>query len=64
MAATAGGNDEWRFYRSAVTDDYRWTRKAPNGETVGAATEGYERKADCVANARRNGYTGPDPDFG
>jgi len=61
--ATGGTNDKWHFYQSAETADYRWKRVAPNGETVGASTEGYERKADCVANARRNGFTGPEPVF-
>lgn len=33
--------------------EWRWTRRAPNGEVVSASTEGYRKKADCVANARR-----------
>lgn len=33
--------------------EWRWTRTAPNGEIVAASTEGYWRKVDCLANARR-----------
>lgn len=49
--------DKWEFYQDAA-GFWRWERKAPNGRTVGASTEGYHNRADCVANARRNGYTG------
>lgn len=45
--------DTWTIYKAA--DGWRWTRKASNGETVGASTEAYNNKADCIANARRNG---------
>ena len=31
-------------------------RTAPNGKIVGASAEGYKNKADCIANAKRNGY--------
>lgn len=52
-----GANDVWTFYKD---EDklWRWKRQAPNHEIVGASTEGYGRKRDCVANARRNGYKG------
>jgi uncharacterized protein YegP (UPF0339 family) len=49
--------DKWDIYQDAVKE-WRWRRTAPNGEIVGASTEGYKNRADCVANARRNGYTG------
>lgn len=49
--------DQWQFYQDNY-GDWRWQRKAPNGRIVGASTEGYRNRADCVANARRNGYTG------
>ena len=29
---------------------WRWTRKAENGEIVGASTESYVNKADALAN--------------
>ena len=49
--------DKWDFYK----DDqghWRWSRKAANGKIVGASTEGYVNKQDCISNARRNGYRG------
>ncbi len=49
--------DTWKFYQDARIE-WRWTRTAPNGNKVGASTEGYKNRVDCVANARRNGYTG------
>lgn len=49
--------DKWEFYQES-NGDWRWRRKAPNGEIVGASTEGYRNKSDCEANARRNGWTG------
>lgn len=49
--------DRWEF-RKDTTGDWRWTRTAPNGETVGAAHEGYRNLADCEANARRHGWNG------
>ncbi|EEN5690534.1 DUF1508 domain-containing protein, partial [Salmonella enterica subsp. enterica serovar Kentucky] len=35
-----------------------WRRTASNGRIVGASSQGYVNRADCIANARRNGYTG------
>ena len=60
VAKLMGGidvNDKWEFYKDA-SGDWRWRRTAPNGEIVGASTEGYKNKADAIANAQRNGYTG------
>ena len=50
-------NDKWEFYKD-VEDQWRWRRTAPNGNIVGAATEGYANKADCEGNAHRNGWKG------
>jgi len=47
--------DKFHFYRDA-RKEWRWTLKAPNGEVIGASTEGYKRKKDCVSNAERLGY--------
>ena len=33
---------------------YRWRRTATNGKIVGASTEGYVKKSDCIDNANRN----------
>lgn len=53
-----GAKDKWEFYE-AKNGEWRWRRTASNGEIVGAATEGYVAKADCVKNAERNGYVAP-----
>ncbi len=50
-------NDEWHFYKDA-SGYWRWKRTVPNGNIVGASTEGYANKSDCEANARRNGWMG------
>jgi uncharacterized protein YegP (UPF0339 family) len=49
--------DKWEFYQD-TDKKWRWRRVSSNGRVVGASTEGYSNKADCVANAKRNGYTG------
>ena len=46
--------DKCEIYRD-VKNEWRWRKKAPNGKIIGASTEGYKNKADCVANAKRNG---------
>ena len=46
--------DRWEIYKDSA-GDWRWRRTASNGRIVGASTEGYANKADCIANARRNG---------
>lgn len=50
-------NDKLEVYKDAA-GYWRWRRTAPNGQIVGASTEGYVNKADCEANARRNGWRG------
>ena len=45
--------DTWEIYKAR--DGWRWRRTAPNGNIVGASTEAYVNKSDCIANARRNG---------
>ncbi|MCH1918113.1 DUF1508 domain-containing protein [Shewanella sp. A3A] len=50
-------NDTWDFYVDTA-GEWRWRRTASNGRIVGASSQGYVNRADCVANARRNGYTG------
>ena len=52
-----GSNDKWEFYKDS-SGKWRWRRVAGNGQIVGASSEGYVNRADCVANARRNGYKG------
>lgn len=50
-------NDKWEFYKDSA-NEWRWRRTAPNGRIVGASSQGYANKGDCIDNARRNGYTG------
>jgi uncharacterized protein YegP (UPF0339 family) len=50
-----GANDKWEFYTDA-SGEWRWRRTAPNGNIVGASSEGYVGKAHCKENAVRNGY--------
>jgi uncharacterized protein YegP (UPF0339 family) len=50
-------SDTWEFYKDS-SGEWRWTRRAANGRIVGASSQGYQNREDCVANARRNGYTG------
>jgi len=52
----AGTNDRWEFYKDPL-NEWRWRRIAINGKIVGASAEGYKNKQDCIANAKRNGYT-------
>ena len=50
-------SDKWEFYKDG-NKKWRWRRTAPNGKIVGASTEGYVNKSDCIENAKRNGYIG------
>ena len=50
-------NDTWEIFKDNA-NEWRWRRTAPNHEIVGASTEGYVNKTDCVANAERHGYSG------
>lgn len=47
--------DKWEFYRDSKSK-WRWRRIASNGKIVGASSQGYSNKTDCIANAKRNGY--------
>ena len=56
MSESCRGSDGdlWEVYQDKASQ-WRWRRTASNGEIVGAATEGYANKSDCIANAKRNG---------
>lgn len=45
---------KWEFYQDNKSE-WRWRHTADNGNIVGAASEGYNTKPDCVANAKRHG---------
>jgi len=49
--------DKWDIYQDKK-DEWRWRHTASNGVIVGAASEGYINRADCVANAEHYGYNG------
>ncbi len=49
--------DRWEFYTDPK-GEWRWRRVAPNGNIVGSSSESYKNRADCEANARRNGWPG------
>jgi uncharacterized protein YegP (UPF0339 family) len=50
-------NDRFEIYQD-TRGEWRWRRVAANGRVVGASTESYRNRIDCVSNAKRNGYTG------
>jgi len=50
-----GDDDVWEFYQGNK-GKWRWRRTARNGRIVGASTQGYVDKADCIDNALRNGF--------
>ncbi|GGH74387.1 MAG: DUF1508 domain-containing protein [Bacteroidetes bacterium] len=47
--------DTWEFYKDEA-DLWRWRRTAVNGRIVGASSQGYHNRQDCVDNAERNGW--------
>lgn len=48
----AGENDTFEVYKDK-RGEFRWRRKASNGQIVGASSEGYKKKSDCEANMNR-----------
>jgi uncharacterized protein YegP (UPF0339 family) len=50
-------SDKWEFYKD-TKGEWRWRRISSNGNIVGSSSQGYVNKEDCIANAKRNGYTG------
>ncbi len=56
MYQCVGSNgDVWQIYNTS--GGWRWRRTASNGRIVGASTESYSSRANCEANAQRNGMT-------
>jgi uncharacterized protein YegP (UPF0339 family) len=49
------GKDQWGFYEDSH-GKWRWRRVALHGRTV-SYSRGYQNKPDCMANARRFGYS-------
>ncbi len=48
----AGEKDTFEVYKDK-RGEFRWRRKATNGQIVGASSEGYKSKKDCEANMKR-----------
>lgn len=48
----AGESDKFEVYKDK-RGEYRWRRLAPNGQIVGASSEGYDKKSDCEKNMKR-----------
>lgn len=48
----AGEDDKFEVYKDK-RGEFRWRRKASNGQIVGASSEGYKSKADCQKNMNR-----------
>lgn len=46
---------KWQIYEDR-RGKWRWRVTAENGEIVGASTQGYSLKKDCIGNARLFGY--------
>ena len=47
--------EKWDFYTDNA-GKWRWRRTAANGNIIGASTQGYANKSDCIDNARNHGY--------
>lgn len=50
-------NDKWEVYEDKK-GEWRWRRTAPNGNIVGASSEGFKNRGDAVKNAEHYGYNG------
>ena len=53
-SCTDSRGDTWEVYQDTASQ-WRWRRKARNGQIVGSSSEGCRNKSDCISNARRNG---------
>ncbi|WP_431322616.1 YegP family protein [Rhizobium sp. YTU87027] len=54
-SCVASNGDRWEIYSGS--DGCRWRRTAANGSIVGASSQGYSSRSDCIDNARRNGMS-------
>lgn len=52
-SCTDPNGDTWEVYLK--NSEWRWRRTARNGRIVGASTQAYTNRSDCIQNARRNG---------
>lgn len=53
-------SDFWQIYKD-TRGEWRWRRVSPrNGKIVGASSEGYKKRAECISNALRHGAKADD----
>lgn len=52
MANEKASEDTISIFKDA-DGEWRWRRVASNGRIVGASTESYKNKQDCIDNANR-----------
>ena len=46
------------FYKSGIIfREWRWRVRATNGKIIGASSEGYKNRLDCVYNAQSLGLS-------
>ncbi|MFC1744418.1 hypothetical protein ACFL35_10530 [Candidatus Riflebacteria bacterium] len=57
ISVSSRGKDRWKIYKTAPRE-WNWKRTASNGRIVGASSEAYKNKKECIANAKRHGYLG------
>jgi uncharacterized protein YegP (UPF0339 family) len=50
---------KWEFYKDR-RGEWRWRKRAGNNKIVGASSEGFKNRVDCIRNARMSGY---EPDI-
>ena len=55
--------ETWEIYEDKKTGEWRWKHKAANRKIIGASTEGYKNREDCLSNAYANGYGTITADF-
>lgn len=48
------------LYQEAFSKDWRWRITASNGNIIGASSEGYKNKSECLANLRSVGKAALD----
>ena len=49
--------DVWSFHKTDA-DAWNWRRTSPDGEVLLEGRTGFQSFDDCMADARRHGYTG------
>lgn len=55
LGSLLGNQQDTVVFHKDALDQWRWTRKAANGEIVGASSEGYKNFKECRENLFRQG---------